>query len=232
LRSFKVRAIDRRHALASVAIAAALSVGYVGAAYAAVGGTNQAAGPTDTVPPPETTPAPDPAPPAPKPAPKTTPPPKPVAKPVSHSAPVYHAPAPVTTPRVTYTPPPVVHHSTPKVVTHRKHKRKRTVVHAKPKPAPAPQPDAGVKSADATEIAPVPVSSAAPRSGDGARSAFVLAGVGLAALLFFVVWATPTTPARFTQAGRAVMDHQTELVLTGVGTLLLTAMLFLLTSGG
>ncbi|MFL5950091.1 MAG: hypothetical protein ACJ74M_00640 [Gaiellaceae bacterium] len=226
-----MRAIDRRHALASVAIAAALSVGYVGAAYATVGGTNRAAGATDTEPPPETTPAPDPAPPAPKPAPKTTPHvSKPAPKPVSHTAPVYHAPAPVTTPRVTYTPPPVVHHSTPKVVTHRKHKHKhkRTVVHAKP----VPQTQAHVKSAAVIEIPPVPVASAAPSSGDGGRSALVIAGLGLAALLFLVVSVIPTTPARFTQAGRAVIDHQTELVLTGVGTLLLTAMLFLLTSGG
>jgi hypothetical protein len=236
VRRFQLQATDRRRALASVvAVVALLAAGYAGAGFAATSG---AAGPTDTTPPPETTPTPDPAPPpAPKTTPKPTPPPPP--PPVSHPAPVYHAPAPTHThtytPPRTYTPPtphstytpPVVHHSKPKVVHHRTHKRKKTVVQTTPltttqaqahNPKPTYPFTGGVQTAATTS------------AGDSARSMLIVVGLGLAAFLFFLVWAIPTTPVRFTSAGRAVMDHQTELVVTGVGTLLLTVMLFLLTS--
>jgi hypothetical protein len=38
----------------------------------------------------------------------------------------------------------------------------------------------------------------------------------------------PATRIRFTGPGRIVMDRQTDLVLAGVATLLLTALLFLI----
>ena len=66
-------------------------------------------------------------------------------------------------------------------------------------------------------------------SGDGVRRGLVIAGVGLAALLFLLVVTIPATTARFTAPGRVVMDHQTDLVLAGVATLLLTALLFAVT---
>ena len=58
------------------------------------------------------------------------------------------------------------------------------------------------------------------------------AGASLAALLFLLVVAVPSTAARFTTAGRAVVDHQIDLVLAGVLTLLLTALFFALTRTG
>jgi hypothetical protein len=227
----KLRLIDRRRALAAVGMVVALSAGYVGASYAALSGLAGSAGATDTEPPPETTPAPDPAPPAPAPKPAPTPTPKPAPKPVSHPAPapVYHAPAPTTTPHVTYTPPAVVHHTAPKVVHHRKQKRKPKTHVARP--TVAPKPETHVKAASIVRVTPIPAAETAANAGTDSRSIFVILGLGVASLVFLAVWAIPATPARFTHAGRIVMDHQTDLVLTGIGTLLLTVMLFLLTRG-
>ena len=184
---------------------------------------------TDTT---TTTPAPSPDP-APAPV-------KPKPKPVSKPAPVYHAPAPVYTPPVrttpartytppTYTPTHVTRHSTPKVTHHRKHVRHRRRKHvvAKPLPQPKPQP--------VPTIAPIQTgaeTAAIPTSGDGVRRSLVIAGVGLAALLFLLVVTIPATAARFTAPGRVVMDHQTDLVLAGVATLLLTALLLAVTGNG
>jgi hypothetical protein len=230
-----------------------------GSSMGAAGATDTTP-PTDTTPATDTTPtpSPDPAPPAPKPAPKPMPKPvsqpghapKPVSqparvhhapKPVSHPARVYHAPppapTPTTTPRVTNSPPAVVHHAKPKAVHHRKQKRKKRVVHVKSAPtartqAPPnlqapPDPQAQPKQ---NVVAPIPV-AITPKSGKNTSSGLLFAGVALAALLFFIVWAVPTTPARYTHAGRVVIDHQVDLLLAGVGTLLVTAMVFLLTRG-
>jgi hypothetical protein len=49
--------------------------------------------------------------------------------------------------------------------------------------------------------------------------------------MFLLVVTVPATAARFTPPGRALMDHQTDLVLIGVALLLLTALLFYVTSG-
>ena len=67
---------------------------------------------------------------------------------------------------------------------------------------------------------------------DSLRRGFVISGIGLAALLFLLVVAVPSTAARFTTAGRAVVDHQIDLVLARVLTLLLTALFFALTRTG
>jgi hypothetical protein len=55
---------------------------------------------------------------------------------------------------------------------------------------------------------------------------FVIAGLTVAALLFLLVVALPSTQARFTAPGRVLMDHQIDVVLAGVAALLLTGILF------
>jgi type IV secretory pathway VirB10-like protein len=230
----EVRAGDRGRVLAGVAIVALLSAGYVGASYAATSG---AAGLTDTTPPTDTTPTPEPTP-DPAPAPKPKPTPKPSRPPVSHPAPVYHPPVVPQThtrprayiPTTAHAPatPPVARHPKPKVVHHRTHRRKKAAVQRALAPTKT-QPSVS-KAKPSFPFAGGAVTAAATRStSNSARNTLVIAGLGLAAFLFFLLWAVPTTPARFTSAGRAVMHHQTELVITGVGTLLLTAMLFFLT---
>jgi hypothetical protein len=206
-----------------MAVVSALLAGYAGASYAATGVASGAAGPTDTEPPPTTTtpaPAPDPAPP---------PAPKPAPKPAPHPATVYHAPV---TPTPTYTPPTptrVTPHATPKVV-HRKHKRHKT--RAKQiTPAPKPKPKAQVEGASIVKIAGVSA-TVETNQPNTVRRAFVISGIGLAALLFLLVVSVPATAMRFTAAGRVVMDHQTDLVLAGIATLLLTALLFAITGIG
>jgi len=67
---------------------------------------------------------------------------------------------------------------------------------------------------------------------DAVQRAFVISGIGLAALMFLLVVSVPATAMRFTAAGRVVMDHQTDLVLSGIGLLLLTALLFAVTGTG
>ena len=213
-----------KYALAGAAIAAVLAAGYVSVGFAAPAGAASSAGPTDTEPPPETTPAPDPAPPPPKPA------PKPAAKPAPKPAHVYHAPlqssAPTPAPQPTYTPPPV-QHVTKKVVHHaRAHKRRQ-------KPAAvAPKVRAQVKHASVVKINGVPTAAVATNPSDAIRRSLVIAGIGLAALLFLLVLAVPSTAVRFTPPGRVLMDHQTDLVLVGVAILLLTALVFALTGNG
>ena len=215
-------------ALVGAAIAVVFAAGYVSVGYAAPAGAASSAGPTDTEPPPETTPAPDPAPPAPEPA------PKPAAKPAPQPAPkpahVYHAPvqnsAQTPAPQPTYTPPPV-QHVTKKVVHHaRAHKRRQ-------KPAAvAPKVRAQVKHASVVKINGVPTAAVATNPSDAIRRSLVIAGIGLAALLFLLVLAVPASAARFTPPGRVLMDHQTDLVLIGVAVLLLTALLFAVTGNG
>jgi hypothetical protein len=186
---------------------------------------------TPTTPEPSPDPAPAPAPSKPQPV------SKPAPAPVHHSptpvyhAPVYHAPE-HTTPthtysRPTYTPPPT--HTT-QTAPQRKQKKPLRHVATKSKPVPQPQPKP-------TPVAHINVGSptaavTTPASGDSLRRALVIAGMGFAAVLFLIVVAVPATGARFTAPGRVVIDHQTDLVLVGVATLLLTALLFAVTGGG
>jgi hypothetical protein len=214
-----MRGINRTKVGATVAIAAVLATGYIGVAYAAPSGP---ASPTDTTPAPD--PAPDPAPPAPKPKPA----PKPAAKPAPRPAPVYRAPV-TSAPRSTYTSPArVTTHAKPNVVHHRAHKRhKKSVKQVAPTPKPKPQ----VKDASVVKSSGL-TATVATNQADAVRRAFVISGIGLAALMFLLVVSVPATAMRFTAAGRVVMDHQTDLVLTGIALLALTALLFAVTGTG
>jgi hypothetical protein len=219
-------------ALVGAAVAAVLAAGYVSVGYAAPAGGASSAGPTDTEPPPETTPAPDPAPPAPKPAPK--PAAKPTPKPAPKPARVYHAPVqnstPTPAPQPTYTPPPVQHVTKKVVPRARTHKRR----HKRPQPAAvAPKVHAQVKHASVLKINGVPTAAVTTaNASDAIRRSLVIAGIGVAALLFLLVLTVPATAARFTPPGRVLMDHQTDLVLVGLAILLLTALLFAVTGTG
>jgi hypothetical protein len=147
---------------------------------------------------------------------------------------VYRAPAPVRhstpAPQPTYTPP-VVHKSTKRVVHHvrahrRRHKRVQHVVVTTPKV------HAQVKHASVVKIKDVPTAAVATNASDALQRSLVISGIGLAAILFLLVLAVPATTARFTPPGRVLMDHQTDLVLTGLAILLLTALLFAVTGTG
>jgi len=117
-------------------------------------------------------------------------------------------------------------HKKKAVVRKRKHVRPQTHVVTTPEPAaavaPAPLPhlQIGAKTAAVTS------------SGSPIRRVLVIIGLAITAFFFALVAAVPATEARFTVAGRVVMNHQTDLVLAGVATLLLTAMLFLVTGRG
>jgi len=67
---------------------------------------------------------------------------------------------------------------------------------------------------------------------DTAVRTMVITGLAVAAFLFLLAAAVPATAVRFTAPGRAVMAHQMDLALAGVGTLLLTVMLLLITGSG
>jgi hypothetical protein len=213
--------------LAGAAIAAVLAAGYVSVGYAAAGAAS--AGPTDTTPPPETTPSPDPAPPRPKPAPK--PASKPSAKRAPKPATTYHAPVQHSTPATqpTYTPP--THPATKARVVHHVRRHKRRHKAAQPV-VTTPKVKAQVKDASVVHINAVPTAAAATSASDALRRSLIIAGIGLAALLFLLVLAVPVTAARFTPPGRVLMDHQTDLVLVGVAILVLTALLFAVTGTG
>jgi hypothetical protein len=86
-----------------------------------------------------------------------------------------------------------------------------------------------VKGAAVEHIQLPPAPLLASTQEDPVRRGLVIAGLGLAALVFLLVVAVPATPARSTQPGRLVTDHQTDLVLAGVAMLLLTALLFAVT---
>jgi hypothetical protein len=101
----------------------------------------------------------------------------------------------------------------------------------KPKPKPTPTPQGQVKHASVVRIAGVPAAAATDPT-DAIRRGLVIGGLGLAAVIFLLVVSVPATAMRFTSAGRAVMDHQTDLLLTGVGLLLATALLFAVTGTG
>jgi hypothetical protein len=177
---------------------------------------------TTTTPEPNPDPAPAPSPSKPKPA------SKPAPKPVQHSpTPVYHAPV-HTTPR-TYTPTYTPTHAT---VTHHHVKKHRKHVVANLKPAPKPPVQPTTTTIPQINVGTPAAAVTAPATSDALRRTLVIAGIGLAVLLFGIVLAVPATAARFTAPGRVVIDHQTDLVLAGLATLLLTALLFAVTGGG
>ncbi len=93
------------------------------------------------------------------------------------------------------------------------------------------------KSVPVTTITPVTkvdvgarAAALAPADDDAARRVVVIVGLGFAALLFFLALVVPATAVRFTVPGRTLMDHQTDVVLAGVATLALTAILFAVTA--
>ena len=91
---------------------------------------------------------------------------------------------------------------------------------------------AQVKHESVVKINGVPTAAVTTDASDAIRRSLVIAGIGLAALLFLLVLAVPATAARFTPPGRVLMDHQTDFVLVGVAILLLTALVFALTGNG
>ena len=212
----------------SIAVGAVLAAGYVGAGYAAPSASAGLAGPIETepTPEPEPEPEPDPAPPAPKPAPKPSPKSAPKAAP--RPASTYRAPTPASSPQPTYRAPRTTTPTQPKVAPKRHAKKKKVKpVAAAPKPKPT---TSEVQATETVQIAGIPTAAAVPKNGaDAVRRGFVIGGTGMAALLFLLVVAIPATAMRFSAPGRVVMDHQTDLVLTGIATLLLTALLFLVT---
>jgi hypothetical protein len=228
-----------RIVLLAVLGAALLAGGYVTALSVAPQGAAAVAattdeGPTTAATEPEPEPAPDPAPapppppPKPKPAPTTKPKPapKPAAKatPKATPLPARTEPTPAATPDVapesSNAPQPTVRRAKPKKAVNRKPKVARPVVTT----------TTGQVKAAVVPVSRVPVAATITTSdGDAARRAVVISGLAIAALLFFLVTAASATALRFTAPGRAVLDRQTDLVLSGVAMLLLTAVVFLVT---
>jgi hypothetical protein len=218
--------------LTAAVVAMLLAAGWASVAVAVPRPVAAAAGPTDTEPPPTTTPAPDPAPPAPKPQPAPKPNPQPTPSRTYRPATTYHAPvpAPSPTPRVTYTPPVAHPRATAvKKPVHRLRKHRRPVKHV----AVAPKPHLQLKHASVVRIGGVAAAATTTTNGaDQLTRIIMVAGIGLAALLFTIVLTIPATAVRFTPPGRMLMDHQTDLVLVGVALLLLTALLFAVAGNG
>jgi hypothetical protein len=121
-----------------------------------------------------------------------------------------------------------VHSAKPKVVRTHKRPKKKKVTHVAVTPKPT-KPVTTTPVVPAGEVAGVDITTTAR---DPARRALVIAGIGLAGLLFLLVVTVPATAVRFTAPGRVVMDHQTDLVLTGVALLLLTLLLLYVTGTG
>jgi hypothetical protein len=200
--------------LAGIALSVLLTLGHPAVGFAAA--TDEE--PTPTIP----EPTPDPAPP---PAAKPKPTPKPTPKAAPRPSPVQRTPTPTPTSQPSYTPPRVVHVAPKKTVRPRTHKRAAPKKHV----AVAPKPKAEVKGVNVVRTrVPVAATVSSPER-DAVRRAVVITGIGIAALLFLLVVTVPATRIRFTGPGRIVMDRQTDLVLTGVAMLLLTALLLLVT---
>jgi hypothetical protein len=232
------RGVLSRPVFGGVALAVACASGGVvlGITAAAKAGEPSAAL-TDTEPPASTEPTPDPAPP-PQPKPKPKPLAKPKAAPVYHP-PVHHAPVrhPVHLVRTTHTRSYVPSHRkryAPRpakgepVAHHRRHRPARIAPRAKPiavKVVTAP----AKPLLPRVRAAAISAGVSTPGERDGAERAFVIVGLAFAALLFFLVVALPSTAARFTTTGRVLMDHQGDLVLAGIGALMLTALLLAIT---
>ena len=94
------------------------------------------------------------------------------------------------------------------------------------------KPIAQVQHPAVVHLAPVRAPALAPKQEDPVRRAFVVGGLGGAALLFLLVLTVPATGLRFTAAGRLVIDHQTDLVVAGIAALVLTGLLFAVTGTG
>lgn len=60
---------------------------------------------------------------------------------------------------------------------------------------------------------------------------FVIAGLGLAAVLFLLVASVPSTAAHSTTAGRVVVYHRVNLLIAGILSLLSTAILLAMSGG-
>jgi hypothetical protein len=214
-----------------IALALACGAGVLALGFAATANAAEPPPPpTETEPAPQPTPDPAPLPSLPKPKPAAT----------SSPASVHHAPVQRFTPRV---------HSAPRThapayrpahrqVRARPHARPRRVVrrhatparhHAKPRvatvtrPKPAPEPAAERRIAR-MQVAPETEAVTAATAG-APHDGFVIAGLAVAALLFFLVVALPATGARFTAPGRVLIDHQFDLVLAGLAALALSAIL-------
>jgi outer membrane biosynthesis protein TonB len=178
---------------------------------------------TDTEPPPASTePMPDPAPPPathPKPAPKTRPAARPPQAPVHHTSTHRRATAPAD----------VTRRARRKAVAHRRRHRvthvadKRKVV-AETKP---------MSTRPALARLPAVSQAAAVTSTSSYKSqrGFVIAGLGLAAVLFLLVASVPSTAAHSTTAGRVVVYHRVNLLIAGILSLLSTAILLAMSGG-
>jgi hypothetical protein len=235
-----MRQIRNRWSALALAVAAVCFLGYAGSHLVAPAGAVPTAGVTDTEPAPPPAPEPQPSPdPAPVPRPKAPPAAKPAAKPVPSPAPsgvVQTAPRTYTSPVQTTaqtTPVPAPRRVHP--ATHVRRTALRRHRHRRPEPAPVAVP---AQPTLHLTLQPRPASvvhvlsagaSASPRS--RGRNGLVIAGLVLAALLFLTAAATPAQATRFGLTERVVLYHKTELLLGGVGTLLLTAIALLITGG-
>ena len=224
--------MKRSQALGGLVLVLALAGAGAGLSFATPAHALEPAAATDTgtTPQPSPDPAPTPAPSKPKPKPVS----KPAPKPVHHtSTPVYRAPVHTTTYTPTYTPSYTPTHATPTTpaVTHHARKKHRRHVAAKPKLAPLVQPKPKPTPIVHINVGSPTAAVTTGASGDSARHLLVIGGMGFAALLFLIVLTVPSTPVRFTAPGRVVIDHQADLVLTGIATLLVTALLFAVTGG-
>lgn len=227
---FSRRALGRI-GFALVCAAVGLALGFAASAHA----LEPSAALTDTEPPPAPTPDPAPTPPPPQPRPKPVakPSPAPVYRPPVHTtyAPGAHSGATRPTAarsRRADTKLPVSGHATRKPATPRakpRVTRKPRVTHVVAQPKSAAE---RVTKSRFARIHVGPQTAAfAPAARDGGLlRSFVIAGLTVAALLFLLVVALPSTQARFTAPGRVLMDHQIDVVLAGVAALVLTGILF------
>ena len=223
----------------AVAVAAICCLGYFAGHSVAAAGAVLATTPTDTepAPPAEPQPSPDPAPiPEPKPAPAA----KPAPKAVSTPAPVHVA---STSPRsytpsvsTTREPTPASTDATP-ARAHVAANARRAAVKSRHRHRRRAQARATVPAQPVVILTrlerPSPVAriaTAAPSiSGQSeGRNGLVIAGLVMAALLFLATAATPVQVSRFGSTGRVVLYHKTGLLLSGIGMLFVTAIVFLL----
>jgi len=219
--------VRRENLAAAAAVLALLAAGGALAFAVTAGAAPQGALQETTVPSPtDTGPTPDPAP-APKPAPKPTPKPattthRTYTAPRTHSAPTrtYSAPA-YTPPRATTKPRTTEHKTVQKKKSPAKKSPTTTSTPAETTPVPATLVPVGAKQD--------PSSSS---GGIATTSVLFIAGVTFAALLFLLAAAVPGTPVRFTTVGRAVFEHQQDLVLVGLAAFVITVFVYVLTGHG
>ena len=145
---------------------------------------------------------------------------------MTYSAPA-PAPAPApATPAPSYTPPAVVHtaphharHKTAK--RHRRQHPKEAATKAiQPQPAAGPLPFAG-------GLVPAQRASASvTKEAQDPALLILLSGMGGALLLIVIVTWLPSTPLRATAAGRVAIDHQTDLLVAGIGAFLISLVVY------